>query len=102
MKFIHILLILIVILYLMQDGSVLSVIKPSKKFCQTYQTMDGPIEVCKENFEINKWNDKEEFDIPMSPTQLCETRCATNLDHAQLLMNKQMLLEDCIKKCHNL
>ncbi len=101
MKFIHILLILIVILYLMQDGSVLAVIKPSNKFCQTYQTMDGPIEVCRENY-VNKWTDKEAFDIPMSPTQLCETRCATNLDHAQLLMNKHMLLEDCIKKCHNL
>jgi hypothetical protein len=100
MKFIHILLILIAILYLMQDGSVLAAINPSK-FCQTYQTMDGPIEVCRENY-VNKWNDKEAFDIPMSPTQLCETRCATNLDHAQLLMNKHMLLEDCIKKCHNL
>jgi hypothetical protein len=100
MKFIHILLILIVILYLMQDGSVLSTLKPSK-FCQTYETMDGPIEVCRENYNVNKW-EEEGFDIPLNPKELCESRCATNLDHAELLMNKQILLEDCVKKCHNL
>ncbi len=78
----------------------LSTLKPSK-FCQTYETMDGPIEVCRENYNVNKW-EEEGFDIPLNPKELCESRCATNLDHAELLMNKQILLEDCVKKCHNL
>ena len=44
---------------------------------------------------------RENFDIPMKPTSLCEARCATDYDHAQLLQHG-ILAESCIMKCHNL
>jgi len=50
---------------------------------------------------ILNYKDSEQFDIPMKPTALCEARCATDYDHAQLLQHG-ILAESCMMKCHNL
>ena len=63
--------------------------KSEKKQCGFVSTPQGLVKVCVI---------KEEFNIPKQPTALCEARCETNFDHAQLLEHG-VLAKGCILKC---
>ena len=83
---------LIIILIIVVIASEMLSSKPSK-MCRTLVTDTGAvIEICASH---------EDFDIPKEPKELCESRCQTNFDHAQL-QARGTLVENCIKQCNNL
>jgi hypothetical protein len=86
MQLLHLIIILAIVAYLLNRPR--TVIR-----CKNMQTKFGLTKVCVTS--------RENFDIPMKPTSLCEARCATDYDHAQLLQHG-ILAESCIMKCHNL
>jgi len=86
MQLLHLILLLLVIVYFMNRQQTVTK-------CRVMKTKYGLAKVCVTS--------RERFDIPMKPTSLCEARCATDYDHAQLLQHG-ILAESCIMKCHNL
>ena len=77
------LLIIMIVLFIMR------VQKKVRYECGFFRTPMGLANVCVR---------REDFNIPMEPTSLCETRCQTNLDHAQLL-GRGILAKNCVMKC---
>ena len=86
MQLLHLIIILAIIAYLLNRPRTVT-------RCKNMQTKFGLSKVCVTS--------RENFDIPMKPTSLCEARCATDYDHAQLLQ-QGILAESCIMKCHNI
>ena len=86
MQLIHLIIILAIVAYLLNRPRIVTK-------CADMQTKFGLTKVCVTS--------RENFDIPMKPTALCEARCATDYDHAQLLQHG-ILAESCIMKCNNL
>lgn len=75
--------------------AVLIIVNMNKKVryhCGFFRTPMGLANVCVR---------REGFNIPMEPTALCEARCETDLDHAQLL-EKGILAKSCIMKCEQI
>lgn len=88
MEILHLIITLIIIILILD----MMITKPAKN-CKTMMTRDGTIvEICASH---------ENFDIPLDPKALCESRCQTNFDHAQL-QAKGILVENCIRQCNNL
>ena len=74
---------------------VLLILKINKKVrynCGLFRTPMGIANVCVQ---------REDFNIPMKPTALCEARCETDLDHAELL-EKGILAKSCIMNCNQI
>ncbi len=70
MEIIHVIIILLITIMLlnMMNGR-------SHQICKSFTTKSGHIvEIC---------SSQEYFDIPLSPKEMCESRCQTNFDHAQ-------------------
>uniref|UniRef100_A0A6C0HDX0 Uncharacterized protein n=1 Tax=viral metagenome TaxID=1070528 RepID=A0A6C0HDX0_9ZZZZ len=86
MQLIHLIILLAIIAYFLNRKQMVT-------RCAAVPTKFGLTKVCVTS--------RENFDIPMKPTALCEARCATDYDHAQLLQ-RGILAESCIMKCHNL
>jgi hypothetical protein len=82
MELLHLIIILMIIYYLLNMNN-------ETKQCGFVDTAQGLVKVCVT---------KENFNIPKQPTALCEARCETNFDHAQLLENG-ILAKGCILKC---
>jgi hypothetical protein len=82
MELLHLIILLIIVAYLLS-------MKNETKQCGIVSTPEGLVKVCVI---------KEEFDIPKQPTALCEARCQTDFDHAQLLQHG-ILAKSCIMKC---
>jgi len=88
MELTHLIIILIIVTVLLE----MMTSRPTKT-CRTLITSTGAvIEICASH---------EDFDIPKEPKELCESRCQTNFDHAQL-QAKGILVENCIRDCNNI
>lgn len=78
MKVVHLILVLLLLAALMMNVR-----------CKTIRRGGRVYHVCSH----------EGFDIPLDSRSMCESRCQTNFDHAQL-QARGMLASDCIRQCN--
>lgn len=86
MKLLCLLIIIMAVIFILRMN------KKIRYHCGFFRYPMGIVNVCVQ---------REDFNIPMQPTALCEARCETDLDHAQLL-EKGILAKSCVMKCNQI